>query len=165
MFLTWVNMAFSYTLKISEARIQQELAAIMPVKKSKFFITVVLSEPKIELITEGNKIGLHVRTAISIPGRIKALGQLNITGSLSYKAETKEFFFTQSVIEKLEIASIPDKYLVQVKAIIQWLAKKILMKKAVYSLRQEGLKYKFAKSTLKSVSVKGKNLLVVLELF
>ncbi len=158
-------MTFSYTLKISEARIQQELAAIMPVKKSKFFVTVVLFEPKIELITEGNKIGLYVHTAISVPGRVKALGILNITGSLSYNAETKEFFFTQAVIEKLEIAGIQDKYLVQVKTIIQWLAKRIMMKKAIYSLKQEGLKYKFAKSTLKSVSVKGKNLLVVLELF
>ncbi len=160
MFLSPTIMAISYTVEISEAKLQQKVLAMMPMEKRSFIFTVTLSEPEIELIEGSNQIGVFTHIKIVIPGLVKGTGRAKIAGSLSYKSETSEFFFKDPSIEKLEIDKVPERYIPKVKKIVQKIASKILATRPIYKLKDDNLKHKLAKAMLKSVAVKDKKLLL-----
>ena len=86
-------MALSYTVEISEEELQEKIAAMMPLEKKKFFVTVIFSHPKIELAESANEIGIYSQMDIAAPGGIKSTGNTKITGALSYDAAKNEFYF------------------------------------------------------------------------
>jgi len=55
--LAW---AFSYTVEISEKELQEKISAMMPLEKKKFFMSVVLSNPDVDLMENDNKIGITI---------------------------------------------------------------------------------------------------------
>ena len=161
-------MAFSYTVELSEKRLQKKVSAMMPMEASKYYLTVTLSEPEIELIEGRNEIGVFTHIEVVVPkikrAEIKGSGRTKITGSLSYESERCEFFFKNPVIEMLEIDKVSERYIPVVKSIVQFIAQKILAKLPVYRLKDENLKHKLAKSMLQSITVKDKKLLLKLSL-
>lgn len=160
--------AFSYTLEISEADIQEAVASMMPLEKQTFFATVIFSHPKIELAESVNKIGIYSQIDIAALGGIKSTGKTKITGALSYDSAKSEFFFKNLVIEEMKVDKVPDAYMKHIKKIIQVVASKTLSNMPIYKLKDGDLKMslaKLAKSMLKSIVVENKQLLVELELF
>ncbi len=163
-FSSQLAMAFTYTVKISEADLQKQVDAMMPIEKNKRFFKVVLSNPKIELIEGRNEIGIFSHIELDSKLGIKGAGKAKITGALSYNPDLHAFFFKNSKIEKLEIDRVADKHIVQIKPLIQTIAGKLLEKQPVYRLKQDNLKHKFARAVLQSVSVKDKKLLLELSM-
>ena len=161
-------MAFSYKVELSEKKLQKKISAMMPMEASKYYFTVTLSEPEIELIEGRNEIGVFTHIEVVVPkikrAKIKGSGRTKITGSLSYESERCEFFFKNPVIEMLEIDKVSERYIPVVKSIVQFIAHKILAKFPVYRLKDENLKHKLAKSMLQSITVKDKKLLLELSL-
>lgn len=155
-------MALSYTLELSEAQLQSKLTAMMPIEMSKYFCTVTLSEPEIELIEGDDEISVFCHIDALISQNIKGSGRAKIVGSLDYFAETSEFHLIDPKIAMLEIDSVAEKYTSQLKSIVQWVASKILATRAVYQLKDNTLKHKLAKSMLQSVLVKNKKVLLKL---
>lgn len=158
-------MALSYTLEISEAEIQEKVAAMMPIEKKKYFVTVTFSHPKIELAENANQIGIYSQLDIAAPGGIKSTGNTKITGSLSYDPIKSEFYFKNSAIAEMKVDKVPDAYLSTIKDIAQLMVGKMLETTPIYKLKGGDLKRDLAKSMLKSVTVENKQLLVELELF
>lgn len=158
-------MALSYTLEISEAELQEKVAAMMPIEKKKYFVTVVFSHPKIELAENANQIGVYSQIDIKAPGNITGTGQTKITGSLSYDAAKSEFYFKNPTIVDMKIDKVPELYAATIKDIAQLMVSKMLETKPIYKLKGGDLKRDLAKSMLKSVVVENKQLLVELELF
>jgi hypothetical protein len=157
-------MALSYTVEISEAELQEKVAAMMPLEKKKYFVTVVFSNPKIELAENVNQIGIYSQMDITAPGGIKTTGNTKITGSLSYDPIKSEFFFKNPAIVEMKVDKVPDAYLSTIKDIAQLMVGKML-ETTLYKLKGGDLKRDLAKSMLKSVTVANKQLLVELELF
>lgn len=151
-------MAFTYTLEISEATLQKKISAMMPMEKKKYIFTVTLSEPEVELIDGNNEMSVFSHIEIMAPKGIRGSGRAKITGSLSYKAETCEFFIENLKIEKFEIDKVSEKYNSQIKAIVQLVGSKMLEKWPVYRLKDDKLHHKLVKAMLQSVSVKDKKL-------
>lgn len=158
-------MALSYTLKLSESQLQKKVSAMMPIQKNKYYFTVILSNPQIELLEDTNEIGLLTHVEVSGPKGIKGKGMVKLIGSISYESETNQFFFKNPTIHQLKIASISEKYSLIVQKIIQFIARKMLFTYPVYTLKDDNIKHKFAKSMLRSVSVKNKQLLLKLNMF
>jgi hypothetical protein len=159
-----LSLALSYNLEITEDELQEKVDAMMPLEKNKLFITVILSDPDINLIEGENKIGIFSNIKVLTPVG-SGTGKTYITGTLSYEPEKGAFFYKDPKIKDLEIDKIPKEYIPKVKKIAQKLAKKILKKKPVYKLKDDTLKQKLANSMLKSVSVKDKTLLLELSVF
>ena len=130
----------------------------MPMEKKKYIFTVILSEPDVELIEGSNEIGIFTHIEILASKGIRGSGRAKITGSLSYKAESSEFFLKNPKIEKLEIDKVSEKYNSQIKAIVQLVGSKMLEKRPIYRLKGDKLHHKLAKAMLQSVSVKDKKL-------
>lgn len=156
-------MAFTYTLTLTEATLQNKVSVMMPMKKNKFFVTVILSEPEIELIEGDNKIGLFIHIEVIAVKGVRGNGKVKLTGTLSYNADTSQFFFKNPMIEKLEIDRFPEKYVFSAKKILQLVAKNMLAVRPIYQLKDDKVKHKVAKSMLQSISVNNKKLLVELK--
>lgn len=160
-----VATALSYTLEISEQELQEKIAAMMPLEKKKFFVTVIFSHPKVELAENANQIGIYSQLDIAAPGGITSTGSTKITGTLSYDAAKSEFYFKNPAVVEMKIGKVPELYVAAIKEIAQLIADKMLATMPVYKLKGGDLKHDMAKAMLKSVVVENKQLLVELELF
>lgn len=155
-------LAFSYTLEITGAELQEKLSNMMPLERKSLFITLVLTEPKVALLKASNKIGLSFHITVSAPGGIKGTGKTSITGSLRYDSSSHAFYLNDPVIELLEIDQVPDKHLPKIKKISQQAISKLLIKRPIYRLKDDNLKQKLAKSMLKSISIRDEILFIEL---
>lgn len=158
-------MAFSYKLEISESEIQQRVTAMMPIQKSKFLLTVILSDPKVSLIKNTNEVAVSSPIEVMAPAGIKGSGFVKLQGSLSYDAKSGEFFLRNPTIVEFEVNKLPEKYKQQAKLVVQTATENVLAKHPIYKLKDDNLKQKLAKAVLKSVTVKEQKLLVVLGVF
>lgn len=158
-----VANAYSYTIEITEDELQSRLAAIMPMERQQYFLTVVLSEPDIDLSVGNNEIGVSSKVAITAPGGMKGSGSAKITGSLDYDPETHAFYFRNPNIVSLESEDIPPEMLPQIKDMAQSATSKILSTQPIYTLSGEDLQQKVARTMLKSIKVENRKLLIELE--
>ena len=167
LFSAQMALAFSYTVEIPEEELQKKVSAMMPIEKKKLFVTVVLSKPEVDLMEGEDKIGVFSHIEVRVPGAagLKGSGRVNITGSLSYDAKKGAFFFHKPSIVRLEVDKIPGKYMKNVKKAVELIAKKVLATRPVYTLKDDNVKQKLAKSVLETVSVKDQQLEVVLSVF
>ena len=157
--------ALSYTLTMTEQELQEKVEAMMPFKQTQFFITVTLSDPKVELIKESNEIGVFTHVKVSAPGGIYGKGRGKVTGTLSYDASKGAFFFKNPKIVNLELDQVPKEYVKNIQLIAQVTAAQAMSVYPVYILNDENQSQKFTKSRLESVEVKDEELHVVLRLF
>ncbi len=155
-------MAFSYTVEISEAELQAKVSAMMPMEKTAFFVTVILSNPNVDLTNGNNEIGFFSHIEVKMLGKIKGSGKVKITGTLSYEAEKTAFFFHEPKIVRLEIKNTSEKVTLSVKKVVGIAARKILATRPIYTLSDDNLKHKLAKSVLKSIKVENEKLYIVL---
>jgi len=157
--------AFSYTLELPEAELQTKAEAMMPLEKKKFFITTILSNPKLDLISTTNEIGLTTNLQVKAPGNISENGIVSFTGTLRYENDTGSFYFDNLNVNSLDVENIPPENLPKIKKLLEFVAKKFLAKKHVYKFKDNNLKHKLAKSVLKSVRVENEILFLELGLF
>lgn len=163
--VTQAALAFSHTIEIPEAELQQKVSAMMPLERKMYFITVTLTEPEVKLLGQTNRIGIASRIEASIPGGIKGSGRVALNGTLSYQSKSGEFYYTDPVITDLQVDGLPKKYLPQVRSITQVLLENALAVHPVYTLSDTNLKQALAKAVLKSITVTDGKLVVVLGIF
>jgi hypothetical protein len=157
--------AFSYTLELSEDKIQKKAESMMPLKKKKFFITTTLTEPVIDLIASTNEINLTSNVNVKAPGNISGNGKVSFTGSLRYESDSGSFYFDNLKVNSLDIDAIPQKVIPKIKGVLELLAKRVLATKPVYKFKDDNLKHKLAKAALKSIKVTNETLFVELGVF
>ena len=157
--------SFSYTLELSEADIQERADAMMPLEKKKFFVTTILTNPVIDLIEITNELGISTDVAVKAPGNIVGNGEVSFTGTLRYDNDSGSFYFDNLKVVSLDVKKAPPDSLPKIKKILEFVAKKFLAKKPVFTFKDDNLKHKLAESTLKSISVKNETLIIELGLF
>ena len=67
------TMAIGYTLKLSEADLQERVSAMMPLEKKQLFLTVVISDPQISLLPDTDQVGVFLNVDAIIASRFKRL--------------------------------------------------------------------------------------------
>jgi len=163
--ISQLTAAFSYTLEIPEQELQQQVSAMMPLIKKTMFATVTLSDPIVDLISKSNEIGFFTHVEVIAPGGLKGSGRGKIQGEVIYKPEQAAFFINNPTIVSLEIDRVPKTVIPTISHVAQVVLFKALSKYPVYKLNDEDVKQKLAKSTLKSISVGDKKLLITLGMF
>jgi hypothetical protein len=156
--------ALTYTVTISQEELQSKVEALMPIEKTKLFVTVVLSNPHVDLAQITNEIGLFSHITISAPGGLGGQGSVRLTGTLNYDAEKGEFFLHNPQIQSIESKDIAEKHLDKVQQIAQLALEQYLSTKPIYRFK-DSMKDKLAKAVLQSVTVENEQLLVELAVF
>lgn len=150
--------AFSYTHSFTEAELQQQIEKVMPIVKKKYFLTMTLSNPQIDLIEGANEIGLKSNINVDAPGGMGGKGQAHIVGQLDYKQAEGAFYFRNARLVDLTLEGVSPELLPEIKKAAQSGLTRSLSKRPVYVLKDTDVKQKIAKSTLKSIMVKNQEL-------
>ncbi|MFT4607232.1 MAG: hypothetical protein ACI9V8_001287 [Urechidicola sp.] len=158
-------LAFSYTLKLSEADIQERVDGMMPLEKKKFFVTTILTNPLIDLVETTNELGLSTDVGVKVPGNIVGNGEVSFSGTLRYDNDSGSLYFDNLKVVSLDVKKVPPDSLPKIKKLLEFIAKKFLAKNPVFTFRDDNLKHRLAESTLKSISVENEMLIIELGLF
>ena len=164
-FASQMVSALDYTQEITEQEIQEKVSAFMPVVKKKYFVTVKISDPKIDLIKETDEVGILANIDASAPGGIKGSGEVMIQGSLDYDPKKGEFYFKNPKIVSLKIDQVPADFIPDIQALAQTALSKALATYPVYKFKDDDLKHRLAKSVLKSLKVQNEKLVITLGAF
>lgn len=158
-------MAYSYTLEISEQELQNKISSMMPMERKLLVVSIIISDPKVTLIKDSNKIGIFTNLAVIAPDGAKSTGRVSFTGTLNYDPNQGAFYFHNPVIEKLEIDKLSDQYSADIKQITQLAVSSAMAAYPVYKLQNDVLRQKYVKSVLESIAVNDGKLLITLKAF
>ena len=145
--------------------IQEKISASMPIEKKKFFISVKISNPKIDLIKETDEIRVFANIEAFAPGGIEGSGKVTIKGTLDYDPKKGEFYFKKPKIINLVIDKVPKTLLPKIQSIAQTALSKAMAVYPVYKFKDNKLKHQLAKAALKSLKVKNEKLIITLGMF
>ena len=162
--MSW-QQAQAYTLEISAEELQAKVTAMMPIEKKKFFVTVTLSNPAVDLAVGDNKIGIFSDIKLRTPGGVSGSGSLKVTGALKYVADEGAFYLQSPQIISLESTDISANMLPKVRELAQLAVQEFLARKPVYRLQDDNIKHNLAKAVLQSLKVENNKLVVELGIF
>lgn len=157
--------AYSYTKEFTEAELQNMVSAMMPLTRTKYFITLTFTEPKVHLLESANELGLGANIRASALGAFSGNGTTYITGSISYNQEEGAFYFQNPQLVELTLNGVAKKQQTEIQKLAQSTIAALLASKPIYILNDNDLKQKLAKSTLESVKVESGKLIVSLSVF
>ena len=160
-----ISSAFSYTIELTERSLQEKVSAMMPLEKKQYFFTVRLSEPRVELHDESNELSFFTHLDVIAPGGLKGGGQGEIQGSIRYEPATGEFFLQSPKLVDLDIRLIPKTLSPRIAALAELVLAKACAKIPIYRLKDDDSKHQLAKSTLKSIHVEDRKLMITLSMF
>lgn len=164
-FVSHLAFALDYTHEITQQEIQEKVSALMPIEKKKYFVTVKVSNPKIDLIKKTNEIGIFANIEAIAPGGIKGSGEVMINGTLDYDPKEGSFYFKNPTIISLVIDKVPNKYIPKIQVIAQKALSKAMAVYPVYKFKDDNLKHTLAKAVLKSLKVTNEKLVLTLGVF
>ena len=159
------STVFAYTIEITESQLQAKVAAMMPMQKKNMFVAVTLSDPKVDLLSESNEIGLFTHIEVIALGSLKGSGRANIAGALRYEAEAGEFFIQDPKLISLEVDNVDKKFIPKIRDFVQLAITQAMSVYPVYRFNEEDIQQRFAKGALKSVVVDQEKLWVTLSIF
>lgn len=160
---TQAASAFSYTIEVSEKDLQKNISSMMPLEKTQYFFTIILRNPIIQLIGGDNRFGISSDITVKLPGGLQGKGHATIIGNLRYDNVQGAFYIDSPSITKLTISNVPDSYLPDIKSLAQRALSDSLASRPIYRLNDDDLTQKFAKSLLKSVTVKDQKLVLEMD--
>lgn len=150
--------ALSYTHSFSEMELQQEIEKVMPIVKKKYFMTMTLSNPQVDLIEGADELGLKSNINVSAPGGLQGDGLVHIVGKLEYNQAEGALYFNNARLIELTLNGIPPEIQPELKKAAQSSLTRTLSKRPVYVLKEDDVKQKIAKSTLQSIEVRNQTL-------
>ena len=157
--------AFNFTQVITEQEIQERVSASMPIEKTRFFVTVKVSDPVIDLIKDTDEIGILANIDASAPGGIGGRGKVMIKGTLDYNSSKGEFYFKNPKIVRLDIENVPAEFMPNIQGLAQTALSNALSRYPVYKFKDNDVKHSLAKSVLKSLKVDNEQLVITLSPF
>lgn len=157
-----------YVFRFSEAQIQENLAAKLPVSKTFFFIfQITFDHPRVTLVGESGRVhaGLDVLLNVVLGNESKPLvGTLDLSGGVLYSPERGAFFLTDPLIERFAMDGMPEKYSEKVNAALTKAIAAYFVEQPIYTLRAADTRQAAARFVLKSVAVENRELVVKLGL-
>jgi hypothetical protein len=164
-FVSQLVFALDYTHEITQQEIQEKVSAFMPIEKKKYFVTVKVLNPKIDLIKTTDEIGIFANIEVIAPGGIKGSGEVMIKGTLDYGPKEGSFYFKNPTIISLVIDKIPHKFIPKIQGIVQKALSMAMAVYPVYTFKDDNLKHTLAKAVLKSLKVENEKLVLTLGVF
>lgn len=161
-FSTW---ALGFTKTIHQSEIQQKLDQMMPLERTKYFVKVKISEPKIALKSGQDALYIEAVITASGPGNLGGSGLVGVTGDIEYRPKEGAFYLHNAKVAKLAFNDVPTAIQPKIKTSVEKLVAKALKKYPIYQFDDTDMKQKLAKSTLKSIKVIDQNVQVELSLF
>lgn len=163
--MTNPSWALGFTKVIHQDEIQTKLDQMMPLKRTKYFVTIKVSQPKIAL--QSGQEALYVEAIIeaSALGGLHGKGQIGIAGNIEYRPAEGAFYLQNPTVKKLVLNQVPADIQPKIKKSVEQLVAKALKNYPIYVLDDTDTKQKLAKATIKSIKIEDKQVEITLSLF
>lgn len=156
--------ASAFSHEISQAELQDKVAAAMPLEIKKRFYKLVISDPEIDLGGGDGRVAVVARLGLTT-GSGQANGVVSFTGVPTYDPATASLFLSGVVIRDLRVDGAPESHLPGIRVIAQLAASHAFARHPIHVIRGDSLKSGMAKAFLKSVAVEDNKLILLLEVF
>lgn len=124
---------------LSEAELQEKIEEAFPIEKNYLvFLTLRLSDPRVDLVEGSERIHYEMAASLTVPGR-RLSGTGTISGELRYDAESRSLFLDRSVVEEIDIEGVPSEYRAALREAADLAAAQHLDRRPVYRLEEEFL--------------------------
>ena len=154
--------AQAFTVKFSEAELQEKVAKVMPLVRKTSFMTVELTNPIVKLAKDKNEIELQLNVKLLMAG-LEKRGYARLTGSLSYQAEYAAFYVTNMQVHEVTVDGMPEFFTPQVIQIAEQVVNPVLDKMPIYKLKDD-LTQTMVKAVLESIEVRNSTLFATLKI-
>ncbi len=148
------NASPSITISVNRHELQERLDQRFPISRKTVLIDVTLRDPEVILSEGSDRIGVALDLAGSLPLLGAVGGNVGVSGLISYRQETKQFFFHELRIDALEIKGIHAGIVATVRNAVEAAAHLALAELPVYTLDQRTFREIAAERVLKSVRVR-----------
>lgn len=153
---------FEYVLE--RAELQASIEKHFPREKQYLFLfDVTLTEPKVELLAEANRLRVELNVGVKVKGLdAKFTGLGAVSGSLRYDPEQGEFFLSEPKVERLKLPGIPEKFTARANEVVGTALREWYERFPVYRLKDGKVKHDLARMTLKGMQVRDGKLVLTL---
>ncbi|CAA0124324.1 putative lipoprotein YceB [BD1-7 clade bacterium] len=157
MFLSVPSHAFEKAF--TQAELQEQLNK-QTLKFEHPLIQVTITDPVIHLFDDTQKLQLSGNVDMNLLGSYSGKGSLTITGKPVYKTDSTSFYLENPDIIALHVAEMNPDQVDAVRLTLNQALKQWLKSVPIYTLKDKTLQEKMAKSTLESVSIRNKSLVL-----
>ncbi|MDH5323823.1 MAG: DUF1439 domain-containing protein [Gammaproteobacteria bacterium] len=154
--------ATAMTFTFSEAQLQNHLAAQMPIQRQEMMLTLVVSRPQLKLLAETNRIQVDSELQAQMLG-LSATGTVRVNGSVSYNPTQGTFYFNNPKVVEIQIDQLPHNLQSTVKKLTEQIIITNLREQALFKLDKKNTRHKLLQSTLKSIQIKDRQLVIVFD--
>lgn len=160
--MSLTSYAAKVEVEVSQAEIQAQITKMMPVSRTKLFMTVTVSNPEIELIELNNRLGITADIEVSSPSSAMGKARTQIVGDVVYLSESGELYFKNATVERLVVSDVGEEYQAGLKDMMQLAVSTILDGYPVYQFKGNELLESFNNPNVESFEIKGDTLFVTL---
>jgi hypothetical protein len=160
----WKFMQQGFTIEITQQQIQTQVQSRFPVQKSYLVANVTLSDPKVVLKDNSDRVFVGATVTVNVPTQRPGTGSTMMSGKVVYDKEQGAFTLSDMKVEELKIQGVSDKSVGQAREVVSTVGAEVLNRFPIYKLDQNDRAQKLAKGFLKSVDVAGGKLRITLGL-
>ena len=152
----------NYTMEISPAMLQSNVAKQFPLERELTVGKLKLEEPKIGLREGSDRMETGINFSYKPPIFSAQTGKVNISGKIFFNKEKKAFYLLEPKVDKLQFnnTSIPSMVSNNVKGIMGSVINEVFKQFPIYSLTPDTISGKILQKTVKNAEVKNGKLLV-----
>ena len=154
----------TYDIKITNDEIKKKLDSRFPITKQYLFIFDITYDNPEVILQDGSAkvfVALDAELDIGLKSQSKPLaGSAGALCGIEFRPETGRLFLTDCQITKLQMVGIPDEYLEGVNKVTKLVAKELLDKYPVYTLKPTEAKSNSTKFVVKNVVIRNGVLII-----
>ena len=156
-----VNTAHAFTLKVTEAELQQKIEKKIPLDYQTVLIGVELTKATVDLGAIPDAITMRFALIASLLGEPYGNGTLHVHAKPRYDRDTAALYLDELTIDSMKIDDVQPDTMSQIIPIVELLLQNNLAKTPVYKFDEKGIRALVKKSVIKSVEVKHKQIIIV----
>jgi hypothetical protein len=171
-FVLFISLLFSacsmsnYTVDISQSELQEHINKKFPIEQNIMFGELSLANPKIKLDDVKHRLIVGFDFEYKMPFFSKQSAYMEASGNLSYDKNKSAFYLKKPEIENIKYQNASLKKVVpdSMKNMMNTFISEFFSKQEIYKIKDDSLKSKLYKKTLKKVDIRDGNLQLTLGL-
>lgn len=153
-----------YEVAFEQTQIQQQIDNVLPVTKQSPLAQVEVKAAQLTLLDKDDRLKISAQLNVITLGDFKTEGKVDLESGLRYDSLKGEFYFQNVKVLDLQAESIPPSLIPQLAIITEQVLNQVLVNYPIYTLDQTEINQHLLKSSLKSIKVRDKKLVAVMEL-
>ena len=163
--LILTSVAQAFTKELTSDELQTQLSSQFPLHRQSPLINVTLSDPRVVLKENSDRIGMELTVLATALGNIEGKARGLVDGKLHYEPRTGEFFLLNPELHKLHVDNVSEQYQADMRLMVEGIIQEALARIPIYTLQESDPRQSLARSHLESVIVRNGKLVLNLKLF